>query len=425
MVERSLLKRSIDEWMDWFVRTSSSQKAREQKLILPGKQALALIGVRRCGKSHSAVHLAELIKNRTFYFNFEDPIFLVDNGVENLDELLSVFIEYYKFSPQLLIFDEIQNIYGWEKWIRKSVDLGKYQIVLTGSSAKLLSSEIATSISGRCIEEKVWPLSFSEYLDFTGSRPKTNDEFLAELSSYLQWGGFPEVVLLGSQIEKRILLKQYLNDIVLKDVVNRHQIRLKKSLDQIVVHFFTNVSSLFSYSRIKNSYQINVETVQEYTRYLNDAFLFFEVSRYHPNLKVQARDPKKIYSIDTGLRNIHSQSIQDDLGKLAENAVFIHLKRFNCELTYFKEQGEVDFLVMHFGKPISAIQVCYSNMNDQLTRKREVGSLIECLKHTGLKEGIILTLSREETLEIENYRIRFIPLFRWLSTSLEFSSLSS
>lgn len=417
MIERAYLKRAIEDWMGWYLKTASQLVHREQEHALPKKNALALLGVRRCGKSYSAVDISRAIRDRTFYFNFEDPLFLEDNTVQNLDELISVFIENFGQTPQLLIFDEIQNIVGWERWIRKAVDLGKYQIILTGSSAKLLSSEISTSIAGRCLEENLWPLSYSEYLTFSHLEPKSGDEHLRYFLSYMQWGSFPEVVLLSTQEEKKKLLRQYLNDIVLKDIINRHQIRVKRGLDQIVLHYLTNLSSLHSYNSIKKAYTLNLETVQEYTQYLNEAFLFFEVPRFHPNLKVQARDPKKVYCIDTGLRNVNSFSLHDDYGKLAENSVYIHLRRLGQSVTYFKGHGEVDFLVMNFGKPIQAIQVCYSNLENPETLHRELTSLIECLKATGLKEGLILTLNREEQIVEQGVKIIFMPLYKWLLDS--------
>ncbi len=416
-MDRALLKRSLDDWMEWYQYSVANLLPRDNQLILPKKNALALIGVRRSGKSSISVNLSKKLKNHTLYYNFEDPLFYTQSSPTDLDDLVSVFTEYWG-SPKLLIFDEIQNVVGWEKWIRKAVDLNRFQIILTGSSAKLLSSEISTSIAGRCLEERVWPLSFSEYLRFLNLKPSGINENLRYLRQYLHWGGFPEVALMETEREKKQLLRQYLNDIVLKDVIDRHEIRLKRSLDQIITHYFVNVSKMHSYTSIKKAYGINVETAQEYSQHLSDAFLFFEVSRFHLNLKAQARDPKKIYCVDTGLRNTHSHSDPTEIGKLAENMVYIHLKRLGLEVSYFKEKGEVDFLITSSGKPISAIQVCYSNMDDQETREREVQSLEECLTETELKQGIILTLSREETITLAGgKKIECLPLFKWLQKS--------
>ncbi|MBI4042139.1 MAG: ATP-binding protein [Deltaproteobacteria bacterium] len=381
---------------------------------MPGKHALALIGVRRSGKTWSAVELTRNFDQPVLYYNFEDPLFYSDPDVLNLDELISIYVEQKGSPPALLILDEIQNVNGWERWVRKMTDLEKYKIVITGSSAKLLSSEISTSLAGRALEEKIWTLSFPEFLKFRNRQCRSEDEYLAELHHYMEWGSFPEVVLCKSETEKKRLLQQYLNDIVLKDIVNRHELRAKKVLDQLLLYYFTNISSLHSYSRIQKAFGTSTHLASEYTSYFEEAFLVFEVYRYHPNLKIQARDPKKIYVIDPGLRNTFASSISPDFGKLAENVVFIQLKRLGLAMSYFKNLGEVDFLVTESGKPLEAIQVCYSDLRDPAVYKREVQSLLECLETLKLPDGKILTLKRHEKITLSGKQIQFIPLYHWL-----------
>lgn len=412
MIERAKIKESLDAWMDWYKKAHAGLFRRNLKITLPQNNALVLTGVRRSGKTFTAVEISK--KEETLYFNFEDPITYIDNKVNNLDEIISVFTEYSRQEPKLIILDEIQNISGWEKWVRKAIDTNKYKLILTGSSAKLLSSEISTAISGRCVEQNIWPLSFIEYLTFSQKKCNTANEYIGELREYLQWGGFPAVTLATTKGEKEVLLKQYLNDILYKDVINRHEIRNQKTLRQLTIFYFTNISSLHSYSSIKNAFNINATTANEYTQYLSEAFLFFEINRYHPNLKVQIRDSKKIYAIDNGMRNLHSFTANEDIGKLAENAAFIELLRRGSEITYFKEKGEVDFLIVKNGRPVTAIQVCYSNLDDKETETREVNSLLECLAETKLQEGIILTFNREEVRKINDKTIKFVPLYKWL-----------
>lgn len=422
MISRSDLKKALDDWTAWFWAAEKFSIERRQKIVHPLEHALALIGVRRCGKTYSAVSLAERFKEGTvFYFNFEDPIFYQDNSVRFLDELISIFVEYNRKTPEWVILDEIQNIAGWERWVRKQVDLKRFKIVLTGSSSKLLSSELATAIAGRCHAVVVWPLSFAEYLDFTQQTPVSSDEFLAALRDYMAWGGFPEVVLKADPSEKLRILSQYLNDIVLKDVISRHQLRHKRALDQILLHYFTNPSSLHSYSSLKKAYGIGTDTSAEYTGYLNEAFLVFEVTRFHPNLKVQSRDPKKIYVIDTGLRNIYARSPEADYGKLAENIVFLELMRRGGGIHYFRHEAtsaEVDFIKTDLGKPISAIQVCYSNLENKKTYERETQALLTCLESLHLSSGLILTKDREESITLKDKKIKLIPLYRWLMEEL-------
>lgn len=414
MPDRSALKKVIDVWEDWKKKAQNSLISRELHATLPKKQALAIIGVRRCGKTYAATSLLPKGEGACLYMNFEDPFFANHKNVEVLDELISVYTEHSQKTPHALLFDEIHNIENWERWARKIIDLQKFQLLLTGSSAKMLSSELATALTGRCLSCTLWPLSFREFLLFTQSKPKNEDEFLGALREFLFWGGFPDVALSKTKEEKKLLLQQYLTDILYKDVIKRNEIRHPQKLEQLVRYYLSNISSLHSYNSLKNAFGINVDTAGEYTSFLQEAFLVFEVNRFHPNLKVQSRDAKKVYAVDTGLRNVNASTQNEDIGKLAENAVYLELRRRGKQINYFSEEGEVDFLVTEFGKPEMAIQVCYDNLNNEKTFEREVESLMACLKATKLNEGLILTMTREEKMSRQGKTISFIPLYRWL-----------
>jgi len=417
MVNRSEIRRVILEWRQWFEHTKSICHARDISLSMPQNQALVLTGVRRAGKSFSTVNLVLKKESPIFYMNFEDPLFSLESSVRILDNLISVYVEEFGKEPHYLIFDEIQNIESWERWVRKNVDLRRYKIILTGSSAKLLSSEVATALTGRGIERNIWPLAFKEFLRFSQKECKSENEYLAAVKEYMDFGAFPEVVLSNDKNRKIELLRQYLTDIVSKDILNRYQIRSKRTLDQIIIYYLTNISSLHSYNSVKNAFGVNLETVADYTKYLEECFLVFEVTRYHPNMKIKARDPKKIYCIDTGLRNFNSASMFDDFGKLAENTVFIELKRRGRRASYFKENYEVDFVVTEYGKAKSIIQVCYSDIMDEEVFKRETRAALEAAKCLNLKEATVITKNRHEKLKMEKKTIRFVPLYEWLRES--------
>src|SRR3989338_2486955 len=168
MATRGSIRRALLEWMQWFRETNAQLKPRGDLPNFQPGLCLALTGVRRSGKTFTAVEMAQHLKlsDSTFYFNFEDPVFLSDNRVENISILMELYEEETGHLPKLVILDEIQGIEGWERWVRKEVDLGRFQVIVTGSSSQLLSSEIATAISGRVIEHTVWPISFSEALSF-------------------------------------------------------------------------------------------------------------------------------------------------------------------------------------------------------------------------------------------------------------------
>lgn len=415
MATRGELKKALQDWQQWLNKNSHLIVPRSSLLNQQKDLCLALTGVRRSGKSSMTVQLALGRLEETFFFNFEDPIFFPGANVEVLDQLLSLYEEEMGRIPKLVILDEIQNIQGWERWVRKAIDLGYYQIVVTGSSSHLLSSEIATAISGRVIEQTIWPLSFSEYLTFLGKTPSTKGTWLRSLEEYLRWGGFPKVILTPDENDRIILLKQYLSDIVLRDVVARHSIKNQQALHQIVSFYLTGLSCLHSYNSLRKAFEISIELASTLTSYLTQAFLVFEMSRYHPNLKVQARDPKKIYVIDTGLRTVSLQSDREDWGRLAENAVYLELRRRGKQAFYYKQTQEVDFVITELGKPIDAIQVCYSDLEDQETRKRAINALLECLQALELPSGKILTLSLEDVFLKDGKAIHLIPLYQWLS----------
>lgn len=416
MATRGELKKALQDWQQWLNKTSHLIVPRSSLLSQQKDLCLALTGVRRSGKSSMTVQLALGRLEETFFFNFEDPIFFPGANVDVLDQLLSLYEEETGNSPTLVILDEIQNVQGWERWVRKAIDLGRYQIVVTGSSSHLLSSEIATAISGRVIEQTIWPLAFSEYLIFLGKTPpSTKGTWLRALENYLRWGGFPKVILTPDENDRIILLKQYLSDIVLRDVVARHSIKNQQALHQIVNFYLTGLSCLHSYNSLRKAFGISIELASALTGYLTQAFLVFEMSRYHPNLKVQARDPKKIYVIDAGLRTVSLQSNREDWGRLAENAVYLELRRRGKQAFYYKQVQEVDFVITELGKPVDAIQVCYSDLEDQETRNREINALLECLKALELPLGKILTFSLEDVLLKEGKEIHLIPLYQWLS----------
>jgi len=415
-MDKALLKKTIDDWQEVKLKIFQLSNPRLNKITKPTNDiGKALIGVRRSGKTTSSIKMFKDHNLETvLYYNFEDPLFYPNAKATDIENLISVAEEYSKVKIEVLIFDEIQNVDGWERSVRKIIDSKKYKVVVTGSSSKLLSKELATAIAGRAIEKIIWPLSFKEFLLFKNLNltQVSNSHF----REYLMWGGFPEVVL-AKEEERLDILNQYFSDIVLKDIINRNQIRNKRSLDMIVNYYYTNLSSLHSYSSIKKAFSLGVDTVLSYTRMLSEAFLIFEVERFHHNLKVQSRDPKKVYVIDNGLRKIVARSINDDLGKLLENLIYLELRRQNKKVMYFKQKQEVDFLILENYIPIQAIQVTASNLEDEKTYNREVTAILECIRECRLEKGIILTWDREEKIKIAGKIIEFIPAYKWLLDS--------
>lgn len=414
-MEKESLAASIRDWADIYRRARASLITRSTNAVPSIDFALALTGVRRCGKTYLAIQLStHFSPSQVFYYNFEDPLFaLSQDALQSLERLLTTAHELSEAPIEMIILDEIHNVVGWERWVRKLVDAKRYQIIVTGSSAKMLSRELATSLSGRCLEYRVFPLSYGEHLQFRGEAPQNRHDHARCLADFLKWGGFPQAVLAQTPEMRQTILRQYSSDIILKDVIVRHDIRSARALEQVNYFYQTNLASLHSYTALKKAFNIATDTAAAYTQYLSEAFLLFEVERYHANLKVQVRDPKKVYVIDTGLRSVIARSPHEDTGKLLENTVYLELLRRGQDVYYFNLDHEVDFLTIERYQPVGAIQVC-AEMHDPNTARREINALTECMKALKLTSGYIVTLDHEERLDIGELRIDIVPAYRWL-----------
>lgn len=410
------LQEVVASWNNW-LQNSSSWKSRESYFTRKFDKSFgqAYVGVRRSGKTTLACLNSMKHFKSVCYINFEDPFFINNNDVLLLEEIPIVFKRLYRATPQVLILDEVQNMPSWERFARKIIDTKKYQLIITGSSAKLLSSELSSSLTGRCKETHVWPLSFKEYLFFKNKKCKNSKEHIEELNKYFFIGGFPEAVLEKNLNEKQLLLRQYLQDIIYKDIVLRYQIRNVASLNNVIQYLLTNISSKHSFNSIQRAFNINVVTAQEYMHYAENSFLLFFIKKYDRNLKVQNRNPQKVYCIDPGLRQANAFYHSLDLGKIAENLVFVELKRRKYEnIFYHQNEFEVDFLIIKGSEPILAINVSNSNLVESKTYEREIAGMLECLRQHNLDKGIILTKSLSNTEIIEGKGITFLPIYKFL-----------
>ncbi len=411
-MDRALVLQSLQRWGAYYTELRRRLIPRREIPALPKPElGLAVSGVRRGGKTTLAAQVSSAFKaSDVLYYNFEDPLFIEANDPLGIDILWSVHEQHNGSTPALTIFDEVQNVNGWERWVRSAVDQRRSRFIVTGSNAKLLSAEFAASLTGRSLEHTTWPLSLSEANDFLVGRSRSYC-----LNQLLTWGGLPAVLLTESEVAREQLLRQYISDLVHRDIINRRNIRNKRFLDLLLIYYQTNLSSLHSYSAIKKAFGIPVDTVAEYTSALTEAFLVFEVERFHHNLKVQSRDPRKIYVIDAGLRRVAARSAEADIGKLLENQVYLELRRRNSSVYYYRERGEVDFVITEGYTPKAAIQVCAYGMDVKETREREIKSLVDCLHDLELDEGLIVTMDRDEIIETDNKILRSVSAVDWFS----------
>ncbi len=312
---------------------------------LERKEILVLKGIRRSGKSTLLKQLMlELIasgvdKMHLLYLNLEDYNFTNDLTVTLFDAVLTAYRNYAHHEGRIFFFiDEIQTIPGWEKWIRTKYDLQEpIKFIVTGSSASLLSREFSTLLTGRNISFTIHALSFQEFLMFS----KTHS-----LEEYLLYGGFPEVVLEPVQEKKMVLLEQYFEDIIHKDIISRYAIRNTKQLIDIARYIISTAGSKVSFNKLSKVFGISKDTIAQYIAYMVDAFLLFEVTYFSYSTKIRHDVTKlpKFYASDNGL--INAVHISQNQGQLFENAVAIKLSAQSDDIHYWSAlTSEVDFIV--------------------------------------------------------------------------------
>ncbi len=358
-----------------------------------------LTGIRRSGKSTLMLQLARQQKQNGF-INFEDPRLsqFEVNDFFKLEKILQA-----EDNKPLYFFDEIQNVNGWEKFIRILHDK-KIKVVISGSNASLLSTELGSSLTGRQITYEVFPFSYSEFLNHTNLKGG-----LETFKEYLDTGGFPEYIT----TKKAEVLIQLFNDLIYRDIVVRHGLRNAQVVRNLGVFLASNVGKEFSYNRLTKNFELgSVNTVQAYISYFEDAYLFFTVPRFSFSLKQQAKNMKKIYCIDTGLVKNLSLSFSKDMGRLLENLVFVEFRRFGKKVYYFRNENECDFVVSDGSQVEQLVQVCYELNSDNL--QRELNGLLEAMKTLNMHSGLILTMNQEDTIVQDEYNIIVKPVWRWM-----------
>ncbi len=398
--------------------------------LYSSNQVLTITGPRRAGKSFIMRQMAKRLINggmdpkNILHVNFEDPRF-TESGVSLLQQIFEAYQEY--IAPQgkpVLLLDEIQEIENFEKWVRMMHELAKAKLVISGSNAHLLSRELGTLLTGRHLDLEVFPLSFGEFLSFknvvvaAGPAGVGNEiQIKGLLRKYIEEGSFPEVVL--SEQKKEILLS-YFEDVVTKDLLKRFKIRKVQDLRSIVKYYFSNISSLATFNSIKRALDISVTSVKNYTDHLEQAYLVFPLKRFSFKVKEQEKSPRKMYAIDTGLCNAVGFRFSENIGRLAENIVFIALKRAQAldperELFYWKDvyHCEVDFVIKKGLKVESIIQVCW-NIQDEKTKNRELRSLAKAMKELKVSSAILITEDAEGEEKLHGNTVKLIPLWKWL-----------
>jgi len=433
MKRDEILKILID-WNFWVKEqeTGIERKFYKEKLLefLDTDFIISVIGVRRSGKSTIIKQIAKEIsekygKENVLIVNFEDRRFVkLDASV--LDEIFKVYLEEIRPTQRPIIFlDEIQKVKDWEGWVRTMHELKKAKIVISGSTSQLTKGKLATLLTGRHLDVEVYPLSFKEFLQFKNLELKSRLEILEKesnikslLKEYLEFGGFPEVVL--KEKFKREILQTYFDDIITRDIVEKYNIRKIEDLKTLAKFYFSNIGSYMTYSSIKNFLGLSKETIQRFSNYIEETFTLFFVKMFDFSLKKQEKAPRKIYCVDNGLPNAIGFRISENLGKLMENMVFLELFKKFKEVYYWKEYGkaegkEVDFVIKEGIQIKQLIQVTYASNKDEIDQ-REIKALEKAyeLFKKDKPELLIITWDYEDILKKDNLEIKCIPLWKWL-----------
>ncbi len=420
-MDKNLLKEIVIEQNE--IPPAPGDSIRRDKLRTVSKyqslpHALIISGIRRCGKSTLLKQIIEqFYKDQTYYFSFEDER-LIHFGINDFNHLYQIFIELFG-DKQIFLLDEIQNVGGWENFVRKMQDRG-FKFIITGSNAALLSKELGTKLTGRSIMLELYPFSFGEFLRFkqypwskeafyhTKARGKLKKYF----NEYLKNGGMPEYL----KYQDKIILKQIYEDILYRDIAARYKIKEIKALRELTLYLLSNIAGLFSFNKLKQILNLgSANTVKSYVDYLENSFLIFTSRRFSYSLKQQFVAPKKIYAIDNGLIEAVAFQFSKNRGKYLENLVFLELRRRNSEVYYYltKNNFEVDFLIKQGRYPVELIQVT-ENLNNPAIRQRETRALIEAMDELKLKKALVLTEDEEEEIQIDNKKISVKSIYKWL-----------
>ena len=410
-------------WQDKKIGDTGIRREKYHKKIKkyhPKKELLIIKGVRRAGKTTLLKQtIKDLLEQKTnptkiLFINFDEPD--INTLDKPINRVLKTYTQEVNPGKAHLFLDEIQNINQWEKTIKALYDQGEHNITLTGSTSKLLESNLGGLLSGRYLTINITPLDFREYLQFNHIKPpEKNIEYAAQknkimnkLKEYLTEGGFPRTVLEQDNELKKQLLTNYYESILYRDVLLAHEVRHTKALKELLHYLISNFTSPYTYEQISKTLGLDYNTVKDYISYLTESGTLNEVNYFSYSLKTQSREPKKPYCIDNGLRNAVSFKFSEDYGRLAENLIYNELKKQNKQVYYWRGRREVDFVVKEGDNRLEAINVTYT---DDI-KKIEVEGLKEFKeKHPNKTKKLTLITKDQEKKEEE---ITYTPLWKWL-----------
>lgn len=401
---------------------------RIQTIPIDNQKIITLTGVRRSGKTYHLFNLINQLKasgipnQQILYINFEDERLHLNS--DSLDQILQSYQELYpsqKLSDCYFFFDEIQEINGWYKFINRLYSSISQHIFITGSNAKLLSAEIATSLRGRTITFEIYPLSFSEFANTLS--PNLNPHSSTDRSKiinmfnlFLTQGGFPELINQTDDLKNKVL-QEYFDVMVFRDLIERYRISNPAVLKYFCKRVVGASGGEFSVNKIYNElksqgYQIGKETLYNYANYVESIYLNRFISKYSHSIVKTEASFKKTYVIDQGLGCAIDYKFSQDKGRLLETTVALELLKQNKQICYQQNNNECDFVIIEKGTVTEAIQVAI-DISDQKTLNREINGLIEtCIKFS-LTKGTIITLNHDEKTKQNNIDITIVSAWKY------------
>lgn len=401
---------------------------------VPGKATICT-GVRRSGKSTYMNQLMRKLldsgvkRENIFNLNFFD-----DRLHELQHESLSVVVDaYYRLYPEkktservYFFFDEIQAIPNWERFVDRLLRTENCQVYITGSSAKLLSTEIASQMRGRALSWEIFPFSFKEFLELKGVKidsaklsSKSGLSAQKVFDEFWDCGGFPEVANLSPMLRLRTH-QEYLNALLFRDIIERHDIGHPKALSDLVHWLLDNTASMYSINRLTGylqslGHKAPKSAVADYLQWIEDAYFLFTVRTFDASLAKSNTNPKKVFSVDHAFVRSTSSGVLVNAGHLLENIVFTSLRRTGSKVFYFKSKSgrEVDFVSRRMDGSIRLVQVCESMLNES-TRRREVLAIQDAMRELKLKEATIVTRNEHDVLKLDEGTVAILPIWRFL-----------
>ena len=393
-----------------------TRRGNQDTDLLLGSHLIKLItGPRRVGKSTQALLM---LRYKNFaYLNFDSQP-LLDAWDANL--IMRMLDDVYP-DYEYILLDEVQNLEAWDLWVSELYRMGK-NLVITGSNAKMLSSEMATVLTGKYLQVEMLPFSLEEFFDWHQLNlhklePEQKTEATVLTDDYMRNGGYPEVV--ASRPLTRSYLDTLFDSIVWKDVAKRHHVRNVTDLNNLAMYLVSNFCNPVSANELTEELGFSsVNTTKKFMDYLHEPYLFYYLPRYNNKLKLMKKAPRKVYVVDNGFVAAKAFALSDNLGRLLENQVFIELIRrgYDTDKTMFyyrsRNDKEVDFVLRRGTHIERLVQVCY-DMSNPKTEKREVDSLVECAGELKCSDLVIVTNNDERTIEKDDYQISLVPVSKF------------